>query len=45
MVIAGNSWAVVEEYVVKTGANYGHRAHAEGAFIGFMTALLLDRFV
>ena len=41
--IFADSSAVVEEYVVKTGANYGHRAHAEGAFIGFMTALLLDR--
>ena len=44
MEIAGDGWAVVDEYIVKTGANYGHRVHAEGAFIGFMTALLLDRF-
>ena len=41
--ISADSAAVFEEYVMKTGANYGHRVHAEGAFIGFMAAWLLDR--
>ena len=43
MEIAGDGGAVIEEYVLQTGSRYAHRIHAQGAFIGFMTALLLDR--